>query len=1104
MNDTRSKKDKNQHIQVFVRVRPANNAEKTSKSPVVVDVPSNKDIVVRERPQDKLTKKFTFDKVFGPLSKQIDVYNAVVSPLLEEVLAGYNCTVFAYGQTGTGKTFTMEGACNDPTLHWQADSPAGIIPRALSHLFDELRTLGAQEYSVRVSFLELYNEELFDLLSPNDDASKIRIYEDASRKGAIIIHGLEEVTVHNKSEVYKILEKGSEKRQTAATLMNAHSSRSHTVFSITVHIKENTVDGEELLKTGKLNLVDLAGSENVGRSGAVDRRAREAGNINQSLLTLGRVITALVERAPHIPYRESKLTRLLQESLGGRTKTSIIATISPANMNIEETLSTLDYAHRAKNITNRPEINQKLSKKALLKEYTEEIERLRRDLLATRERNGVYLAQESYNDMQSTIEVQSKEIEEKINHIKALEETMQNKEKLFCDLKMEFETTTNALHQTKEKLESTHNVLMTTKNQLNETVYDRDLHKHLVDKHVSTERTLLNQAKTLLSVAETATTDTQKLHEKINRKKKVEEENESLGQQFRQEMLHRFQHVEEHVGNYTQELDNFCSALKDQISSAATHQSTGIDTAIKHISNDLVNKEIAISENLTENTNNTHDEYNSWILTQIEKASDMSERERQALQSTLSKISPKIRELVETKISESLKSLHNETSLKLINLTNTMKKSVDEFCSTLLVDRDNLIKQIDEVKKAVDVSVKNKNRIMEIEQSFDKMFADMKSQIVNTLENTWKQYENDKTEKQQSYSIISNKLNEIDVAINSSNEQTINNFNNKVQQQKAIETRIEKNVEDIRNEVSSTLEENWNLADKAITQSVDVVNLLEGDINATRYALLSYNNSVEANAMELRHKNEKQKEAILSKVQEYHKMVTDISTTHSHFMEEHRAAAHNNYSEMNYKLESQSVACTEWDSKIKSQLHSIHEKVDKFVAEDLRHDVPTGTTPARRDFNYPRHLAATSPHERIIKRFREVRKVVESSEDESENTITDMMSPNVNGRDNNSLSSPIITNTNHVTSTPYSDSKLRIPVIRNSYSLIKSASTSDLPLATKAQLDSSTMSESEVVKGRNNKENGEEGFIKPEKLRPKRLSKVKNAQNRKILGSCYM
>ncbi|KAL0132744.1 hypothetical protein PUN28_000465 [Cardiocondyla obscurior] len=429
MNDTgRFKKDKNQHIQVFVRVRPINQSEKVGKSTAVLDLPSNKEIVVHERAQGSHSKKFTFDRVFGPSSKQIDVYNAIVSSLLEEVLAGYNCTVFAYGQTGTGKTFTMEGVSNDPTLHWQSDTTAGIIPRALSHLFDELRMLESQEYTVRVSFLELYNEELFDLLSPNDDASKIRLYEDASRKGSVIIHGLEEVTVHNKNEVYKILEKGSEKRQTAATLMNAHSSRSHTVFSITVHIKENNVDGEELLKTGKLNLVDLAGSENVGRSGAVDKRAREAGNINQSLLTLGRVITALVERAPHIPYRESKLTRLLQESLGGRTKTSIIATVSPASVNLEETLSTLDYAHRAKNITNRPEINQKLSKRALLKEYTEEIERLRRDLLAARERNGVYLAHENYNEMQALIENQTKEIEEKITHIKVLKETMETKE----------------------------------------------------------------------------------------------------------------------------------------------------------------------------------------------------------------------------------------------------------------------------------------------------------------------------------------------------------------------------------------------------------------------------------------------------------------------------------------------------------------------------------------------------------------------------------------------------------------------------------------------------------------------------------------------------
>nr|CAD7430638.1 unnamed protein product [Timema monikensis] len=348
-------------------LKPLNSSEKLSKSTSILECTGSRVVEVMERPNDKHSKTFSFDRVFDPSSKQMDVYKTVLNPLIDEVLAGYNCTVFAYGQTGTGKTYTMEGErTNDPAIPWDADPLSGLIPRSLSHLFDELRRLQA-EFTVRVSYLELYNEELIDLLSTSNDPSKIKLYEDPLKKGSVIVSGLEEVTVHTKNEIYNIMEKGSMKRQTASTLMNAQSSRSHTVFSITVHIKENSIDGEELLKTGKLNLVDLAGSENIGRSGAENKRAREAGNINQSLLTLGRVITSLVERTPHIPYRESKLTRLLQESLGGRTKTSIIATVSPAVINLEETLSTLEYAHRARNITNRPEINQKLSKKTLIK-----------------------------------------------------------------------------------------------------------------------------------------------------------------------------------------------------------------------------------------------------------------------------------------------------------------------------------------------------------------------------------------------------------------------------------------------------------------------------------------------------------------------------------------------------------------------------------------------------------------------------------------------------------------------------------------------------------------------------------------------------------------
>jgi kinesin family protein 11 len=162
-------------------------------------------------------------------------------------------------------------------------------------------------------------------------------------------------------------------------ILDLTSSRSHTVFTITVHVKQAT-DGEDMLRVGKLNLVDLAGSESIGRSGAENKRAREAGMINQSLLTLGRVINALVERSLHIPYRESKLTRLLRDSLGGRTKTCIIATVSPAKINMDETLSTLDYANKAKSIHNQPQVNQMMTKKALIKEYVDTIERLKSDL----------------------------------------------------------------------------------------------------------------------------------------------------------------------------------------------------------------------------------------------------------------------------------------------------------------------------------------------------------------------------------------------------------------------------------------------------------------------------------------------------------------------------------------------------------------------------------------------------------------------------------------------------------------------------------------------------------------------------------------------------
>lgn len=415
-----------QNIQVFARCRPISGNERRS----VVEVSQEKrEVKVISQYENKT---FYFDQVFAPESKQIDVYRTVVRPLIDQVLLGFNCTVFAYGQTGTGKTYTMEGSRLEAGLSWEEDPHCGIIPRAISQLFDTLKDLN-NEFTVRVSFLELYNEDTYDLLSSLDDTTKLKIFDDAQKRGSVIVGGLEEIIVQTKYEIYDILKRGSAKRQTAATLMNACSSRSHTIFSVTVHMREGTMEGEELLKIGKLNLVDLAGSENIGRSGAQDKRAREAGSINQSLLTLGRVITALVERRPHVPYRESKLTRLLQDSLGGKTKTSIIATISPSSLDLDDTLSTLDYATRAKRITNKPEMNQRLTKRALLKELTQEIERLRRDLHATREKNGIFIEEANYKEMCEKLSAGDNAIQEKEGRLDVLQKEIDKSHKMFED-----------------------------------------------------------------------------------------------------------------------------------------------------------------------------------------------------------------------------------------------------------------------------------------------------------------------------------------------------------------------------------------------------------------------------------------------------------------------------------------------------------------------------------------------------------------------------------------------------------------------------------------------------------------------------------------------
>jgi centromeric protein E len=413
-------------ISVSVRVRPLNEAEKDlgcawrhAEDAIVLD---------NSRKETTSTSKesvvYRVDNVFDESCSNLDVYNKTTSKIVKSVLDGFNGTVFAYGQTSSGKTHTMHG---------EIGTEPGIVPLAVQDVFDSIEKCPEREFRVRVSYLEIYNENLLDLLARSSaemdehgQVSKtLRIQEDPER--GIVVNGLKEERVQNVAQVQKVLEIGQNNRHVGATNMNARSSRSHVIFRLCIESKlrkDSELDSsdksghakkpEGFVGTGTksgsekgggdedvanenvlvsvLNLVDLAGSERVAKTGAEGQRAKEGASINKSLLTLGVVINKLAEDGSknggagggHVPYRDSKLTRILQPALGGNSKTAIVCAMTPCVSHVEETSSTLRFATRAKNVTNQAKRNEvATATTALIKKQAAEIARLEKKLLSS-------------------------------------------------------------------------------------------------------------------------------------------------------------------------------------------------------------------------------------------------------------------------------------------------------------------------------------------------------------------------------------------------------------------------------------------------------------------------------------------------------------------------------------------------------------------------------------------------------------------------------------------------------------------------------------------------------------------------------------------------
>ncbi|KAF0303182.1 Kinesin-like protein KIF19 [Amphibalanus amphitrite] len=414
----------------------------------------DKNDVLRQKRRHE--KHFVYDLAFGEDSSQEgltpvfqkQLYEKTTKPLIGDVLQGFNATVFAYGPTGAGKTYTMVGTVEQP----------GIMVRAMNDLFKYMAEKKDElEFKMSLSYLEIYNENIRDLLKPSSGTLELR--EDA-KKGTIEVAGLSEVSTMNTKEVMKLLTKGNKERTMESTAANSTSSRSHALLMVTVRQQSRVRDIHESVKVGRLYMIDLAGSERAKRTKNQGKRLQEGAHINRSLLALGNCINALaVKGAKYVNYRDSKLTRLLKDALSGNCRTVMIAHISPAMAQREETFNTLVYADRAKNITNKVKRNvldvthQVSQYQSIIAELKNEISRLKSKMSSDdqHDREPDMTSQPRSREQEEELRKLRNELMESFREQMELRKQMMEIDNVLLWLAMEFEKQTNFINEVERK-----------------------------------------------------------------------------------------------------------------------------------------------------------------------------------------------------------------------------------------------------------------------------------------------------------------------------------------------------------------------------------------------------------------------------------------------------------------------------------------------------------------------------------------------------------------------------------------------------------------------------------------------------------------------------
>lgn len=846
---------------------------------------------------------------------------------------------------------------------------AGIVPRVLYALFNKLEQ-EETENSVKCSFIELYNEELRDLCAA-DDAVKLKIFDDNSKKGqtTTMVQGMEECHLKTAREGIQLLRSGSHKRQVAATKCNDLSSRSHTVFTITVYIKRTTEDGQEYLSAGKLNLVDLAGSENIQRSGAENKRAAEAGLINKSLLTLGRVINALVERSSHIPYRESKLTRLLQDSLGGRTKTCIIATLSPAKSNLEETISTLDYAFRAKNIRNKPQVNQAINKKTLLKEFTIEIEKLKSELIATRQRNGVYLTQENYEEITTISESRRILSEEQRDRIETMEVNLRNRVEELFKITTNFQTLKKDNEQTQMALEGTKGILEKTEIVLEHTRQNLAEEEHLRKAHEKTEGELVEIGYGMISTLGKTTSDLDGLRSKIRRKSELQSQNRRNWATSQNHVLDTTRMVEDRIEEFQQQQGEIMDLLSARMQDFVRDELEKLGASQSFLQEKMQAYQTSEQE-VNEQTAKTRDDMNEVL----EEIKTLREDVKTKIGSGLDELSSAAEQISASIITE-LDSFRDELHQSYANLGRDFKATFDGLVKSLnaqQTENDRLHAQVLEANAALlAANCHTQGRLAQVVDEEKQKSADERQQL----------------------------LQQITALIGASADAQDQRMNEKLASVGA-ELGAANAAFETQQDAYTTGVESWNNQSKSIVASVATARdamktKLRGDYEmATQHSDLIKDSTTSVHASTVKTVEAQMAhldtqlhslDDIVSRIREQNNvhhtahtasLATLSSTVQTSYSSvgEHLSTSFERVQSLEADVSTQQNTLKETllslsaDAQIRAPLHELRETVG---AQNLIEYNPTGQTPQRVNYHIPSNLPRTEDHDTILSRLRD-------------------------------------------------------------------------------------------------------------------------------------